>query len=78
MLLYTYMIRNCALLFSLFFVGTYVLAESANDKKIPVEHGIEHPDHIPHHGGKDPVKKIGQDELVAPRKKKKPHRITAA
>lgn len=72
------MIRNCALLFSLFFVGTYVLAESANDKKIPVEHGIEHPDHIPHHGGKDPVKKIGQDELVAPRKKKKPHRITAA
>lgn len=72
MLQYTYMIRFSLLICSLFFINSYALVNNdATKKNIPVDAHIDHPDHVPHHGGKDPVKKVTQDEIVFPRKRKK-------
>lgn len=66
------MIRLSLLICSLFFINSYALVSSdATKKNIPVDAHIDHPDHVPHHGGKDPVKKVLLDEIVFPRKKKK-------
>lgn len=72
MLQYTYMIRIVILLSSIVFLNSYaLLSDEATKKNIPVDAHIDHPDHVPHHGGKDPVKKVTQDEIVFPRKRKK-------
>ena len=70
MLQYTYMIRYCFLLFCFFFLNIYALNSDSDKKKIPLDHSMEHPDHVPHHGGKDPIKKVTHDEIVFPRKRK--------
>ena len=57
---------------SLFVWNSYAMVDDTSGKKqIPIDHGIEHPDHIPHHDGKNPIKKVTHDEIVFPRKKKK-------
>lgn len=64
--------RYCILL-SFIFLSTYALGLEGEKRKAPVDHGMEHPDHIPHHDGKVPIKKVTQDELVFSRKRKKLH-----
>jgi hypothetical protein len=65
------MMRFLILLFCFSFAGVYAVTETTNSKKAIDVH-VDHPDHVPHnHGGKDPVKKVTQDEIVFPRKKKK-------
>lgn len=65
------MIRLFILVCSLFFINSYALvSNNTENKKIPVDAHIDHPDHVPHHGGKDPIKKVTQDEIVFPRKRK--------
>ena len=76
MLLYTYMIRVFILACSLFAWNSYALVyDDTTKKQAPIEHGIDHPDHIPHHDNKDPIKKVTHDEIVFPRKKRKIHRL---
>lgn len=66
------MIRVFILFCSVFVLNSYAMVnDSTSKKKIPIEHGIDHPDHIPHHDGKNPIKKVTHDEIVFPRKKKK-------
>ena len=70
------MIRLSIIICSLFFINSYALVSNdATKKNTPVDAHIDHPDHVPHHGGKVPVKKVTQDELVFPRKRRKIHRI---
>ena len=63
------MIRIIVLFFCFSFIGAYAATEGDDNKKASAH--IEHPDHVPHHGGKDPVKKVGHDDGVIPRKRKK-------
>jgi hypothetical protein len=64
------MIRYCALFFCFFFINSYAVTADTNKKKIPIDYHVDHPDHVPHHGWKNPVKKIGGDDGVFPRKRK--------
>lgn len=63
------MIRFIILFFCFSFVGAYAATEGSDDKKASAH--IEHPDHIPHGHEKNPVKKVGHDDGVIPRKRKK-------
>lgn len=67
------MIRFFALFATLFISTSFALVETGTSKKqVPTDAHVDHPDHVPHnHGGKDPIKKVTQDELIFPRKKKK-------
>ena len=66
------MIRLFIIACSIFTLSSFALIdENMGKKKIETEHGIEHPDHIPHNHQKDPLKKIGNDDGSFPRKRKK-------
>lgn len=65
------MIRYCLPFFCFFFISSYAIVPDLDKKRVPLDHHMEHPDHVPHHGGKDPIKKMTQDEIVFPRKRKK-------
>lgn len=75
MLYYTYMIRLLIIICGIFTVSTYAMVTDASTKKkaVPIDsHGVEHPDHVPHDShGKNPIKKIGHDDGLFFRKKKK-------
>lgn len=67
------MIRLLFIICSVFAYSTYAMVTdgSTNKKTAPVDHGVEHPDHIPHESGKHPIKKVGHDDGLFSRKKKK-------
>lgn len=61
----------------IWFVPTYASVGESNSKKIPIDFHVDHPDHVPH-GGKDPIKKTSQDEIVFPRRRKKWKKLVIA
>lgn len=66
------MIRLLIIVCSIIIIPSYALISGdASKKQIPFDAHLDHPDHVPHHGGKDPIKKVTHDEIVFPRKKKK-------
>ena len=70
------MVRLMVILFSVFTLHSFALIDEGVDKKkIDTEHGIEHPDHIPHGHEKNPIKKVMHDDGTLPRKRKKPRAV---
>jgi hypothetical protein len=73
------MIRLLLIISTLFTINSYALIQSdTGKKKIPVDIHLDHPDHVPHHGGKDPIKKISHDDGIIPRKRKKGNILVAS
>lgn len=65
------MIRLLIVICSVLTLNSFALiSDDLGKKKAPVDVHMDHPDHVPHHGGKDPIKKVTQDEIVFPRKRK--------
>lgn len=66
------MIRFMIIIFSVITLNSFAFSDDeGGKKKIDTEHGIEHPDHIPHGHEKSPLKKVGHNDGLTPRKRKK-------
>lgn len=64
------MFRYCLIFLCFFSLCSYAATSPVDNKKIPIDYHVDHPDHVPHHGWKNPIKKVGQDDIVFPRKRK--------
>ena len=52
------MIRLLIVICSVFTLNSYaLLSGDSNKKTVPADVHLDHPDHVPHNGGKDPIKK---------------------